>query len=124
MRYLGLGKDASSFIQGNGTTQPSAPQPTAADTELADECTIGATANAAEKNQPQVGRVDMYFGAQWGSPVDGFYQGIYNEAGQNIQQDPGVSPEGTYAPDGTPLTVRKSGNRLVFVAFLVKIILL
>lgn len=117
MRYLGLGKNASSSIAGNGTTQPSAPQPTAEDTQLADECTIGATANAAPTHSPQVGRVDMHFNAVNGSPLDGFYQGIYNEVGQNIQQDPGVSPEGTYENNGTPLTVRKSGNRLVFVAF-------
>lgn len=117
MRYLGLGKDSSSTITGNGTTQPSAPAPTASDTGLAQECTIGATANAAPTHSPQAGRVDMYFGAQNGSPVDGFYQGIYNSQNQSISQDPGVNPEGTYDTDGTPLTVRKSGNRLVFVAF-------
>lgn len=117
MRYMALGSNASSTITANGPTQPSAPAPTAADTYLATECTIGLVPNAAPTHTPQVGRVDMYYGSQNGSPVDGFYQGIYNVGNQSISQDPGVSPEGTYSNVGDPLTQRKTGNRLVFVAF-------
>ena len=117
MRYMALGKNDTDTITGNGTTQPSAPVPTGADTQLATECTIGLIPNAAPTHTPQAGRVDMYYGAQHGSQVDGFYQGIYNVGNQSISQDPGVSPEGTYSTTGAPLTQRKTGNRLVFVAF-------
>ncbi len=117
MRYMALGKNASSEISGNGTTQPSAPAPTAADTVLATECTIGLTPNSHPTHTPQAGRVDMYYGAQNGSTVDGFYQGIYNAGNQSISPDPGVSPEGTYSSTGVATTLRKTGNRLVFVAF-------
>lgn len=117
MRYMALGRNASSTLSGNGTTQPSAPAPTASDTQLATECTIGLTPNSSPTHSPQAGRVDMYYGATNGSSVDGFYQGIYNSGNQSIAPDPGVSPEGTYSSVGVATTLRKTGNRLVFVAF-------
>lgn len=117
MRYLGIGRDASVALTGNGTTQPSAPVPTSADTKLSIEATIGLTPNAAATHTAQSGRVDMYYGAQEGHSVDAFYQGIYDASNQSISQDPGESPDGVFSNTGVQTSTRKTGNRLVFVAF-------
>ena len=135
MRYMGLGTGDTSTIDGI----VSAAAPTAGDLILERECTAGTTANAAAtsgKDNPanpgtplityQSGRVDMARSANASANSGGnghvenkIYQAIENPNAPGVlQEDNGVSPEGTYdTTTGAVITVRKSGDRLVYRAF-------
>lgn len=135
MRYMGLGTGDTDTIDGI----ISAAAPSASNDILERECTVGTTANAAAtsgKDDPanpgtplvtyQSGRVDMARTANITANTGGvghvenkIYQAIENPAGSGVlQEDAGVSPEGTYdTTTGAVITVRKSGDRLVYRAF-------
>ena len=135
MRYMGLGTGDTGTIDGIVSAQA----PTANDVILERECTVGTTANAAAtsgKDNPsnpgtplvtyQSGRVDMARSANTSANSGGnghvenkIYQAIENPNAPGVlQEDNGVSPEGTYdTTTGAVITVRKSGDRLVYRAF-------
>ena len=132
MRYMGLGTgDTDTIVDGTGTFI-SAQVPAAGDIKLERECTVGTVANAAatsgadDPSNPgtplvtyQSGRVDMGRTALNGHVEDKIYQAIENPVGSGVlQEDPGVSPEGTYnLQTGAAIDVRKTGDRLVYRAF-------
>ena len=135
MRYMGLGTGDTGTIDGIVSAQA----PTANDVILERECTVGTIANAAAtsgKDNPanpgtplityQSGRVDMARSANTSANSGGnghvenkIYQAIENPNAPGVlQEDNGVSPEGTYdTTTGAVITVRKSGDRLVYRAF-------
>jgi hypothetical protein len=135
MRYMGLGTgDTGTIVDGTGTFT-SAILPDADDVILERECTVGTVANAAHTSGSdlnayaityQTGRVDMsrsgnlpYLVGGVGHAENKIYQAIESANAPGVlQEDTGVSPEGTYDPlTGSAIDVRKTGDRLVYRAF-------
>jgi hypothetical protein len=141
MKFMGLGTGSTSTI--DGITSAAAPAGT--NEILERECTVGTVANAAATSgyddpaNPgtplvtyQTGRVDMSRTANVNADSGGtghsenkIYQAVENPAAPGVlQEDTGVSPEGSYDNStGAVETVnsvaqtRKTGDRLVYRAF-------
>jgi len=136
MQYMGLGTgDTGTIVDGTGTFT-SAQEPDADDVILERECTVGTVANAAHTSGVEVhayaityqtGRVDMSRSGNInsgtaggvGHPENKIFQAFESTNAPGVlQEDTGVSPEGTYDPlTGAGIDLRKSGDRLVYRAF-------